>query len=997
MEQKKEIIKRKKIISNAISLYSNKEYDELISKFENKVCKYKDYDDPYFLGYLYALLVLSFININKKSENKEYHCKIVKYMNKILIISGVSLFEYTGNYSPLSDTYKTNLYSSYDLCIKEKNVEAMWGKARLLTCIDKKYDEAEVLFKKAIETDDQNYLTYCMYARLYEAEFKYDKSVEMFKKAIDISPNETLAYQMLAYIKQKQYEYDEAESLFNAAISKDNKDSRSFLRLSYLYYYNDNSKWEESIKTAIKKSPLNTKCKTVLADFYYETDKCKEALDVYNEALETNEYCGMALRNRAFIKGIENFEDASKDLKKAVRQNKFDSTAYSYYIQLICNQKTIENDFSIKKWCKSLLKRFDKYCKYDVYQKCQLNYFIENYEFDIVDTCKKELTKDKYNLDLYLLLSKLYVIIGDYGQAIKILESFFDIDSMNYDVFSRLVVLEQYERNYEKALHYLEEFPISKKQDFLYKYEKIYLKMLLHNYNENYNENFRSGLESLFSSKLKINDADLFCSGELAFQLHLYDIAKKFFNKIDNRNSVEFKLSEIFKKVISVLENEDENCEFDTSFFKNKMPFNLIFELIYIFADEIPIDLLKSIFVDNIEFEDTDFSKILKVNRDNKLLRELWFWECTLLSLLTYKHFSKGHKYVSHYTSLKVLDNIILSENPEKNVNKNFHGKLRFSTIVQANDPEEGKVLNKILNKINSNHCTNFKDSSKKLNDFAILQTSMTLCEDSLTMFRLYGKKENIEGTGANIVFKNTYFSLVPKQMFEKNSGRKNQVIDNQDKKNVDLPFHREKKPLHWILYYDEKNQLLTFNPISKYKANIISLNEADMKKYKWHLLKEPICESLCNDECHHEDACNAIKNYYDYLCDNIGYVINKIAETIENIDSDKNASELVPFVEPLLSYIKYLFKDEAFSDEQELRMISLAEMGNKKINSFGNKLYIDYFPNSDYGYNYLEKIILGPNVENCDVMVEYYKHISALSGKNIDVYKSHAPLFVKN
>lgn len=38
MEQKKEIIKRKKIISNAISLY-NKEYDELISKFENKVCK----------------------------------------------------------------------------------------------------------------------------------------------------------------------------------------------------------------------------------------------------------------------------------------------------------------------------------------------------------------------------------------------------------------------------------------------------------------------------------------------------------------------------------------------------------------------------------------------------------------------------------------------------------------------------------------------------------------------------------------------------------------------------------------------------------------------------------------------------------------------------------------------------------------------------------------------------------------------------------------------
>lgn len=915
-------------------------------------------------------------------------------MNKILIISGVSLFEYTGNYSPLSDTYKENLYFSYDLCIENKNAEAMWGKARLLTCLDKEYDKAEFLFKEAIKIDGKNYLAYCMYARLFEAEFKYDKSVEMFKKAIDILPNETLAYQMLAYIKQKQYEYDEAEGLFNIAISKDDKDSRSFLRLSYLYYYNDNSKWEESIKTAIKKSPLNTKCKTVLADFYYETDKCKEALDVYNEALETNEYCGMALRNRAFIKRIENFEDASKDLKKAVRQNKFDSTAYSYYVQKIWSQKNNQNDFFVQKWCKSLLKRFDKYCKYDVYQKCQLNYFIENYEFDIVNTCKKELTNDKYNLDLYLLLSKLYVIIGDYEQAIKILESFFDIDSMNYEIFSRLVVLEQYERNYEKALHYLEEFPISKKQDFLYKYEKIYLKMLLHNYNKNKNENFLNDLEYILNSNIKKDDIYLLYSGELAFQLELFDIAKKIFKKI--QNPADLKISEILSSYISLLEEKEKPYKLSASFFENEAPFDSALKLIYTFEDEIPIEHLKSIFVYNTEFKDSDFEKILKVKRDNELLRELWFWECVLLSLLTYKHFSKGHKSVSHYTSLKVLDNIILSENPEKNVNKNFHGKLRFSTIVQANDPEEGKILNKILNKINSNHCTNFKDSVKKLNDFAILQTSMTLCEDSLTMFRLYGKKENIEGTGANIVFKNTYFSLVPKQMFEKNSGRKNQVIGNQVKKNVDLLFPREKKPLHWILYYDEKNQLLTFNPISKYKANIISLNEADMKKYKWHLLKEPVCESRCNDECHYENACNAIKKYYDYLCDNIGYVINKIAETIENVDSDKNASELVPFIEPLLSYIKYLFKDEAFSDEQELRIISLAEMGNKEMRSFDNKLYIDYFPNSEYGYNYLEKIILGPNVENCDVMVEYYKHISALSGKNIDVYKSHAPLFVK-
>lgn len=51
----------------------------------------------------------------------------------------------------------------------------------------------------------------------------------------------------------------------------------------------------------------------------------------------------------------------------------------------------------------------------------------------------------------------------------------------------------------------------------------------------------------------------------------------------------------------------------------------------------------------------------------------------------------------------------------------------------------------------------------KKINEksspiVCALQTSFTLLKDALTMFRLYGKNENKEGTGENLVFKKCFF-----------------------------------------------------------------------------------------------------------------------------------------------------------------------------------------------------------------------------------------------
>lgn len=60
-------------------------------------------------------------------------------------------------------------------------------------------------------------------------------------------------------------------------------------------------------------------------------------------------------------------------------------------------------------------------------------------------------------------------------------------------------------------------------------------------------------------------------------------------------------------------------------------------------------------------------------------------------------------------------------------------------------------------------------------------------------------------------------------------------------------------------------------------------------------------------------------------------------------------------------------------------------------------RLSLTYLPISEDGYSYIEKIIFGPNAKDCDIAVEYYRHVAAISNKNIEIYKSHAPFSIVN
>ncbi|MEI0496228.1 hypothetical protein R4J09_12575 [Brachyspira intermedia] len=279
--------------------------------------------------------------------------------------------------------------------------------------------------------------------------------------------------------------------------------------------------------------------------------------------------------------------------------------------------------------------------------------------------------------------------------------------------------------------------------------------------------------------------------------------------------------------------------------------------------------------------------------------------------------------------------------------------------ITTANDPKEGRIIESILNKNNIDIKINSDDNS------ITLQSSYSRNIDSLTMFRFYGKKENIEATGASLILNNEYFNLLYEAPFYYQSNTKN-CIENID-------FINKKRNLYWVLYYNEKDNLLVFNPNeSKYSADIIiDLNNLEK-------INNKNIEDLKSEE--------KIKYIIEYIFKNIFNYTEKIKNKIDKNNEYSNIkNKLYGY---LFENIRFIIKHEAFFEEQELRMLVTSNYKSKEIKAdrINNKLYIDYIKLFSENNNYIKEIIIGSKVENNESVAEYIRKI--LHEKNNDKNK---------
>lgn len=324
------------------------------------------------------------------------------------------------------------------------------------------------------------------------------------------------------------------------------------------------------------------------------------------------------------------------------------------------------------------------------------------------------------------------------------------------------------------------------------------------------------------------------------------------------------------------------------------------------------------------------FNSIVSNENEDKYkkeLKKLWILQYMLLDLLSIK--KKGNiKDISTYMSIGVL----------KALTKDPKSKLKMFSISKVNDPKEGKILHDILNKNSiyrdSNDIENIFAVKKSNISFTIVQESFTRLRDSLTMFRLYGKNSQYsidnkdEGTGVCLVFNKNLFDT----FFYHPS---TPIADEQNKL----------LPIYFILYYNREQNKLIFNPTdSDYKNIEVDLNEEN--NYEWNNKEDDNLK----------------------LGDRIGYIFNRIFEKLKGLKNDKEALNKAY---RLLINIRYLIKDSAFVEEQEMRILRIAKLSDSDV-YYDNgkdslcKEYVNIFENDA-----LREIIIGPKVKEPVSLIE--------------------------
>ena len=548
-------------------------------------------------------------------------------------------------------------------------------------------------------------------------------------------------------------------------------------------------------------------------------------------------------------------------------------------------------------------------------------------------------------------------------------------------------------KNYDEILKTCDEiFKTDKKDDKVYFYKgKTYhdlgkYKEAIKDYDKaikvNPNNEKAYYNKGLAKAKLKLYKESIECYNKAIDLNPEYLIA--YFNRyISQYNLKEYrKAIKDFEKLIEILKNiklkkEEYNINIDFIVIMfidiiRIVDIEYIFQLIKennneLFVDEPTFKLLKNkIDINDISNNDDIFNNI----------KSILLYQYLLLKSLSFSNINdkNNHIEISYYTSIDTLL-LLLNDKKERN-KKDDEGNMRIINISNVNDPKEGKILENIFNK----NGLDIKINNNEEN-LITLQTSYTRNKDSLTMFRLYGKSKNKEATGICLVVDKEYFNY---QFFSTPVQESSILSDDKNSNdNEEEQIDNLNRNLFWILYYNEKENELIFTPNnSKYKNIIIRLENIEELKNKYKTKKDKI----------------TLKNKKEI----IGYIFSNIYYYTKKLDKELDKELKNEIFSNLFENIKYLIKDEAFFEEQELRMLITTNYENRqiKIDNDNKRLYINYIKLFDENNNYINEIILGPKVENAESMVEYIKKVlndkyreEGIKKKDIKVSISKAPL----
>ena len=320
----------------------------------------------------------------------------------------------------------------------------------------------------------------------------------------------------------------------------------------------------------------------------------------------------------------------------------------------------------------------------------------------------------------------------------------------------------------------------------------------------------------------------------------------------------------------------------------------------------------------------------------------------TVLAVLHITPIELGSIPMAHYTSPHVCHILF-------GIGGNETAKpMRLGSSTYMNDPSEGRGLLDLLNQQDlelenkadgASHNAFFTCFSSRVND--------------LNQFRLYGKEDGVEASGCCLVFNKNGDWLRETDVsasFHNPSQKSGQ--DSDDLPEADyLDDKYEKLPLYQVAYVAYKDEYI-----------------ADKKCGIW--LSAPNKAFNLHQNLAQENLGSSIRFILDTNISRFGirlkpvgneewhqFRLEKLKEALEELirffgdksavsDDDKEA----------LEYIRYLFKDFAFRDEEEFRLLVIKPIDSKEIKYCGTTQSV-YIPYADIR-NRADEVILGTNYE---------------------------------
>ena len=381
------------------------------------------------------------------------------------------------------------------------------------------------------------------------------------------------------------------------------------------------------------------------------------------------------------------------------------------------------------------------------------------------------------------------------------------------------------------------------------------------------------------------------------------------------------------------------------------------------------IYFLRAIWTLYFKWKKQEIQENLFENREGNLTDAI----STILAVLNIPPFELGKIPLAHYTSPSVCERLFGIVSDQTNdkaddqtddqtddkdpVDSNKVSPMRIGSSTYMNDPTEGEGLLELLN-LQDLELENKADCPVHNAFFTCFSSRV----NDLNQFRLYGKENGVEASGCCLVFNQngdwlkepdisaSFKSFTNKQ----NEGFKEPIeADGAGSEYENLPLYQ----VAYIAYSDEY--------IAKEKCTIWL---PDARRPKFGIRLKPVGKNL---------------KWHKFRIKKLKAALWKLMNLSKIKDEDKKA----------LEYIRYLFKDFAFRDEEEFRLLKIEQIGSDKIEYCKTTKSV-YLPYADIR-DIVDEVILGTNYEKSgkERKAEVFQHLMRKHYPKVKVSRSSLPI----